>query len=88
MCVYLRAKCLVSSLVLKSFREEGGLEFLGALEFLLIFILKMSKNKKEDDTFLRKKTEEKQNSATVMISVDEIETVFPVKLKLPGESCE
>ena len=82
MCVYLRAKCLVSSVVLKSFREEGG------LEFLLIFILKMSKNKKEDDTFLRKKTEEKQNSATVMISVDEIETVFPVKLKLPGESCE
>ena len=82
MCVYLRAKCLVSSVVLKSFREEGG------LEFLLIFILKMSKNKKEDDTFLRKKTEEKQNSATVMISVDGIETVFPVKLKLPGESCE
>ena len=48
----------------------------------------MDKNKKEDDNFLRKKTEEKQNSAAMMISVDGIGTVFPVKLKLQGESFE
>ena len=40
----------------------------------------MGKRKEEDDIFLRKKTEEKQNSATIMISVDEKGTVFPVKL--------
>ena len=41
----------------------------------------MGKNKKEDvDTFLRKKREEKQDSATMIISVDEIGTAFPVKL--------
>ena len=34
----------------------------------------------------KKKTEEKQNSATIMISVDGKGTVFPVKLKLQGES--
>ena len=49
------------------------------------FIKKMSKRKKGDDTFLRKKTEEKQNSANIMISVDGKGTVFPVKLKLQGE---
>ena len=32
-----------------------------------------------------KKTEEKQNSATIIISVDWKGTVFPVKLKLQGE---
>ena len=48
----------------------------------------MDKNKKEDDNFLRKKTEEEQNSAAMMISVDGIGTVFPVKLKLQGESFE
>ena len=38
--------------------------------------------RKEDDTFLWKnKTEEKQNSATIMISVDGNGTIFPVKLK-------
>ena len=42
----------------------------------------MVKRKKEDHTFLRKKAEEKQNCANIMISVDEKETVFPVKLKL------
>ena len=48
----------------------------------------MDKRIKEDDTFLRKKTEEKQNSVTIMISVDGKGTVFPVKLKLEGESFE
>ena len=38
--------------------------------------------------FSGKKTEEKQNSATIMISVDSKETIFPVKLKLQGESFE
>ena len=47
----------------------------------------MRKTKKEDDTFLRKKSEEEQNSATIIISVDGKGTVFPVKLKLQGESC-
>ena len=32
--------------------------------------------KKKYDTFLRKKTEQKQNSATIMISVDEKGTAF------------
>ena len=45
----------------------------------------MVKRKKEDDTFLRKKAEEKQNSANIMISVDGKGTVFPVKLKLQGK---
>ena len=45
----------------------------------------MIKRKKEDNTFLRKKEEEKQNSANIMISVDGKGTVFPVKLKLQGE---
>ena len=42
----------------------------------------MSKSKSEDDTFMRKKTEKKQSSATMIISVDGIGTVFLVKLKL------
>ena len=37
--------------------------------FLLHFYLKKGKRKK-DDTFVRKKTEEKQNSAAIMIYVD------------------
>ena len=44
--------------------------------------------KKEDDKFLSKKAEEKYNSVTIMMSVDEKVTVFPVKLKLEGESFE
>ena len=44
----------------------------------------MIKRKKED-TFLRQKAEEKQNSANIMISVDGKGTVFPVKLKLQGK---
>ena len=46
----------------------------------------MGKRKREDDTFLRKKIEEKQNIATIMISVDGKGTIFPVKLKLQEES--
>ena len=50
------------------------------------FIKKISKREKEDDTFLKKKNrKEKQNRATIMISVDGKGTVFPVKLKLQGE---
>ena len=45
----------------------------------------MVKRKKEDDTFLTKKTEEKENRATIMISVDGKGTAFPVKLELQGE---
>ena len=54
----------------------------------LQFYLKNGQCKKENDTFLKKKTEERQNSATTMISVDEKRTVFPMKLKLQGESFE
>ena len=46
----------------------------------------MGKRKKEDDTFMREKTEEKQNSATITITVDCKGTAFPVKLKLQGNS--
>ena len=35
----------------------------------------MGQSKKEDDTFLRRKTEEKQNSADLMVSVNEKGTV-------------
>ena len=48
----------------------------------------MGKRKKGHDTFLRKKTKEKENRATIMISLDGKGTVFPVKLKLEGESFE
>ena len=48
----------------------------------------MDKRKKENYIFLRKKAEEKQNSATTMISVDGKGTVFSMKLKLQGESFE
>ena len=57
--------------------------------FVLKFYLKTGQKKKEDDTFLcKKKTDEKQNSATMMISVDVKRTIFPMKLKLQGESFE
>ena len=49
----------------------------------------MGKRKKGDDAFLKKKkTEEKQNSATTMISIDEKGTFISMKLKLQGESFE
>ena len=48
----------------------------------------MGNRKKKMIPFYEKKTEEKQNSATIMISVDGKGTVFPVKLKLQGESLQ
>ena len=48
----------------------------------------MGKGKKENDTFLKKKVEEQQNSATTMISGDGKGTIFPMKLNLHGESFE
>ena len=45
---------------------------------------KWAKEKKEDDTFLRKKNGGKTKWATIMISIDSKGTVFPVKLKLQG----
>ena len=56
--------------------------------FGFTILLKNGQKKKENDTFLKKKAEEKENSATTMISVDGKGTVFPVKLKLQGESFE
>ena len=47
---------------------------------------KQTKKKKKKKN--KKKTEEKPNSATIIISVDDKGTVFPVKLKLQGESFE
>ena len=44
--------------------------------------------KKKMRTFLRKKADEKQNIATIMISGDGKGVVFPLKLKLQGESFE
>ena len=49
----------------------------------------MDKRKKyEDDTFLRKKTEEKQNSAIIMTSADGKGTGYPLKLKSQVKSFE
>ena len=55
---------------------------------VLQFYLKNGQKKKKDDIFLRKKTEEKQNSAGIMISVDGKGTVFLLKLRLQCESFE
>ena len=55
---------------------------------VLQFILKMGKRKEEDDILLWKKKQKRTNSATIMISVDGKETIFPVKLKLQGEKFE
>ena len=55
----------------------------GVLQFQFTNLFKKtSKRKIEHGTFLGKKTEEKENSASIMISVDGKGTVFPVKLKL------
>ena len=43
-------------------------------------VLKWAKEKRR--WYLRKKTEEKQNSATIMISVDQKGKVFQIELKL------
>ena len=53
----------------------------------LQFYWKMGK-KKKTIPFWRTKTEEKQNSATIIISVDGKETASPVKLKLREKSFE
>ena len=45
---------------------------------------KKKKKKKKITPFRAKKTEEKQNSATIMISVNRKGAVFPIKLKLQG----
>ena len=46
------------------------------------------KKKKKNDTFLKKITGEKQNSVTIMISVNRKGTFLLVKLKLEGQSFE
>ena len=48
----------------------------------------MGKRNKENNTFLRKKTEEKKYSATIIISVNGKREVFAVKWKLQTESFE
>ena len=53
---------------------------------VLQFYLKNGQKKKESDTFLKKKAEEKQN--TRMISVYEKGTAFPTQLKSQGGSFE
>ena len=52
---------------------------------VLPFIEKMVKRKKRRWCLSEEKTEEKQNRATIMISVDGKGTAFPVKFKLQGE---
>ena len=52
------------------------------------FIKNIGKRKQGDDTFLRKKSEEKQNSATIKKSVDWKRTASPVKLKSQGKLFE
>ena len=49
---------------------------------------KKRKQKKNMVHFWGKKAEEKQNSVTIMISVDRKGTLFPAKLKLQGQSFE
>ena len=55
---------------------------------LQFFLKKWAKEKRKWYLFEKKKTEEKQNSATIIISVDGKVTVFPMKLKLQRESFE
>ena len=52
-----------------------------------MLLKELEKEKKEDNTFLRKKTGRK-NSVTMMAYVDGKGTVFTVKLKLEGKSFE
>ena len=54
----------------------------------IILLTKLAKTKKMMITFWGKKAEEKQNSTTIMISVDGKKTIFPMKLKLQAESFE
>ena len=53
---------------------------------LQFYLKKNGKRKKKIILFWGKKAEEKQNIATIIISVDEKGTVFPVKLKSQAES--
>ena len=55
---------------------------------VLQLYLKNEQKKREDDTFLTKKTREKQNIATIMKSVDGKGIVLPIKLKLQKELFE
>ena len=52
---------------------------------LQLYLKNEQKKKREDDTFLTKKTREKQNIATIMKSVDGKGIVLPIKLKLQKE---
>ena len=60
------------------------------LHFDFTMLLKQwAKEKRRSHISEKKKTEKKkQNSVTIMISADGKRTVFPVKLKLEGESYE
>ena len=51
-------------------------------------LLKQWAKEKKDDTFPRKKAEEKQGMDTIVISVDGKGKIFPMKLKLEGKSSE
>ena len=46
----------------------------------------MSKNKNEYGTFLKKQIKEKENIANMRISLDRIEIVIPLKLKITRET--
>ena len=53
--------------------------------FRFTILLENGQKKKMMMFFWGKQAEEKQNSATIMITVDEKATVSPVKSKLQGE---
>ena len=55
---------------------------------LTILFKKWTKEKKKMIPFYRKNIDKRQSSAIIMISVEAKGTVFPVKLKLQGESFE
>ena len=60
----------------------------GVLHFGFTMLLKHCAKEKMKMVHFSGKTEEKQNSVTIIISVYGKGTVFPVKLKLEGESFE
>ena len=60
----------------------------GVLHFVLTMLLKEWEKEKRRRCISEKKTEEKQNSVTIMMSIDAKGTVFPVRLKLEGKSFE
>ena len=51
-------------------------------------LLKEWEKEKRRRYISEEKTEEKQNSVTIMMSIDAKGTVFPVRLKLEGKSFE